>query len=210
MCWTRFYWGGLHWLILGGLVVGNKTSSVSLSADFFHDYQWSPFNGSVTGVSGIASCTCAENVNQWNMVENVDERDDSSYSYHFLVEMYCHANFPLEMQGKMCKSYYILKRVSLKRCRSMLLSWFYLGQKLACGEKRPAGMLAIKRSAGAAPKVNLRESTSCLPPSSANKVAHFSFETQRRHHQKSKTEVSVDPWPVSTKHLQNWQPSVPF
>ena len=34
--------------------------------------------------------------------------------------------------------------------------------------------------------------TYMLPPS-VNKAAHFGFETQRRHHQKSKTGVSVGP-----------------
>ena len=32
-----------------------------------------------------------------------------------------------------------------------------------------------------------------MPPSSVNKAAHSDFETQRRHHQKSKTGVSVGP-----------------
>ena len=53
--------------------------------------------------------------------------------------------------------------------------------------------LAIKRSVGVIPEVNLREHTSCMPPPSVNKVPHFGFETQRRHHQKSKIGVSVDP-----------------
>ena len=42
-----------------------------------------------------------------------------------------------------------------------------------------------------APEVNFRECISCMPPLSANKAAHSGFETQRRHHQKSKTRVSV-------------------
>ena len=46
-----------------------------------------------------------------------------------------------------------------------------------------------QESAGAAPEVNFRE---CISPS-ANKAAHSGFETQRRHHQKSKTGVSVAP-----------------
>ena len=49
-----------------------------------------------------------------------------------------------------------------------------------------AVMLAAKRSAGVTPEVNLRECVKCMPPPSADKAAHFGFETQRRHHQKSK------------------------
>ena len=42
---------------------------------------------------------------------------------------------------------------------------------------------------------NLRECTSLIkmPLPSVNKAAHSGFETQRRHHQKSKTGVSVAP-----------------
>ena len=32
-----------------------------------------------------------------------------------------------------------------------------------------------------------------MPPSNANKAAHSGFENQRRHHQKSKTGISVVP-----------------
>ena len=49
-----------------------------------------------------------------------------------------------------------------------------------------AAMLAAKRSAGVTPEVNLKECVKCMPPPSADKAAHFGFETQRRHHQKSK------------------------
>ena len=49
-------------------------------------------------------------------------------------------------------------------------------------------MLTAKRSAGVAPEVNLREHVTCM-----NKAAHSGFETQRRHHLKSKTGVSVAP-----------------
>ena len=50
---------------------------------------------------------------------------------------------------------------------------------------------AAKRSAGVAPEVNIREYvTSLVPLPNANKAAHSGFETQRRHHHKSKT-VSV-------------------
>ena len=51
-------------------------------------------------------------------------------------------------------------------------------------------MLAVKRSAGATPEVNLRECVTCMPLASMNKASR---ETQRRCHQKSKTGVSVAP-----------------
>ena len=57
--------------------------------------------------------------------------------------------------------------------------------------KQLAAMLAVKRSPGIAPEVNLRECISCMPPPSVNKAVHSGFETQRIHHQKSKTGVSV-------------------
>ena len=56
-----------------------------------------------------------------------------------------------------------------------------------------AAMLAIKRLAGIVPEVNLRECVTYMPPPSENKTAHSGFETQRQHHQKSKTEISVAP-----------------
>ena len=59
--------------------------------------------------------------------------------------------------------------------------------------KQLAVMLAIKRSAGVTPKVNLGEHISCMPPLRVNKAAHSGFETQKRHHQKSKTWVLVAP-----------------
>ena len=46
---------------------------------------------------------------------------------------------------------------------------------------------------GVTPEVNLRKHVTCTPLPSANKAAHSGFETQRRHHQKSKTVVSVAP-----------------
>ena len=54
-------------------------------------------------------------------------------------------------------------------------------------------MLAAKRSAGVAPKVNLRKCVIGTPLPSVNKAAHSGIETQRRRHQKSKTGVSVAP-----------------
>ena len=52
-------------------------------------------------------------------------------------------------------------------------------------------MLVAKRSAGVAPEVNLRECVTYKPLPSVNKDAHSDFETQRRHHQKSKTGVTL-------------------
>ena len=62
-----------------------------------------------------------------------------------------------------------------------------------CGRDSLAAMLATKRLAGVTPEVNLRECVIHTPLPSANKAAHPGFETQRRHHQKSKTGVSVAP-----------------
>ena len=52
---------------------------------------------------------------------------------------------------------------------------------------------AIYTGRGVAPEVNLREGISRTPLQSLNKAAHSGFETQRRHHQKSETGVSVPP-----------------
>ena len=46
---------------------------------------------------------------------------------------------------------------------------------------------------GFAPELNLRDCVTCTPLPGANKAAHSGFETQRRHHQNSKTGVSVTP-----------------
>ena len=54
-------------------------------------------------------------------------------------------------------------------------------------------MLAAKRSLSVAPEVNLKECVTCMPLPRANKVARSGFETQRRHHQKSKIGVSMAP-----------------
>ena len=56
-----------------------------------------------------------------------------------------------------------------------------------------AAMLALYTGKGVAPEVNLREHISHTPPQSLNKAVRSGFETQRRHHQKSKTGVSVAP-----------------
>ena len=56
-----------------------------------------------------------------------------------------------------------------------------------------AAMLAIYTGRGVSPEVNLRDRISHMPLQSLNKAAHSGFETQRRHHQKSKTGVSVAP-----------------
>ena len=66
-------------------------------------------------------------------------------------------------------------------------------------EDGSAAILAAKRSAGVAPEVNLREHVTCTPLPSMNKAANSGFETQRRHHQKSKTGVSVAPQKKQTQ-----------
>ena len=53
-------------------------------------------------------------------------------------------------------------------------------------------MLAAKRSAGVAPEVNLRNLL-CAGEEARKRGIHPGFETQERHHQKSKTGVSVAP-----------------
>ena len=55
--------------------------------------------------------------------------------------------------------------------------------------KRPETFLRLHT--GVAPEVNLRECIRCTPLPSSNKAAHSGFETQRRHHQKFETGVSV-------------------
>ena len=65
-----------------------------------------------------------------------------------------------------------------------------------------AALLVTKRSAGVAPKVNLKKHVTHTPLTSKNKAAHSSgYETQRRCHQKSKTTVSLAPQkgPMSSK-----------
>ena len=54
-------------------------------------------------------------------------------------------------------------------------------------------MLAIHTGKGVVPEVILRECISCTPPPSVIKATQSGFETQRRHHEKSKTEMSVAP-----------------
>ena len=60
-------------------------------------------------------------------------------------------------------------------------------------ENSSAAMLAAKRSASVAPEVNTGEHVTSMPLPSVNKAAHSGFETQKRHHQKSKTGVPVAP-----------------
>ena len=64
-------------------------------------------------------------------------------------------------------------------------------------ENGSAAMLAAKRSAGDAQHVTH------MPPPSVNKTTHSGFETQRRHHEKSITGISVAPQKglVSSKNL---------
>ena len=54
-------------------------------------------------------------------------------------------------------------------------------------------MVAAKRLTGVTAEANLRECVICTPLPSVNKAGHSGFETLRRHHQKSKTGVSVAP-----------------
>ena len=60
-------------------------------------------------------------------------------------------------------------------------------------ENSSVAMLAAKRSAGITPEVNLKECVTHMHLTCKNKAAHCDFETQRRHHQKSKTRASVAP-----------------
>ena len=60
-------------------------------------------------------------------------------------------------------------------------------------ENGSAAMLATKRLAGVTPEVNFSECVKCMPLPSATKAAHSGFETQGRHHQRSKRGVSVVP-----------------
>ena len=69
--------------------------------------------------------------------------------------------------------------------------------------KRPAAMLAIYTGRGVAPEVNLKECISRMPPQSSNKAEPSLALKPRRHHQKSKTGVSVAPkMDMSNKNLK--------
>ena len=50
-----------------------------------------------------------------------------------------------------------------------------------------------ERTVGVVPEVNLRKCVTHTPLPSMNKAANSGFEIYRRHHQKSKTRVSVAP-----------------
>ena len=56
-------------------------------------------------------------------------------------------------------------------------------------ENGSAAVLVTKRLGGVTAKVDLRECITCMPPPSMNMAAHSGFKTQRRYHQKFKTEV---------------------
>ena len=45
------------------------------------------------------------------------------------------------------------------------------------GKQRPAAMLAVKRSAGVPPEMNLKERTPHTPPPSSNKAVNSDFES---------------------------------
>ena len=49
-------------------------------------------------------------------------------------------------------------------------------------ENSLSDMLAIKRLAGVAPEMYVRQHITHTPPPSANKAAHSGFETQSRRH----------------------------
>ena len=67
-------------------------------------------------------------------------------------------------------------------------------------ENSLAAMMIAKTSAGVKPEVNLRGFVTYTPLLSMNKAAHSVFETQTRHHQKTKTGLSLAPqkdiWPL--------------
>ena len=69
-------------------------------------------------------------------------------------------------------------------------------------------MLADKRSAGVTPEVNLMEYVIQTSAKSVKKAAHSGFETQRRHHHKSKTGVTVAPHEglMSSKNFKKKNP----
>ena len=54
-------------------------------------------------------------------------------------------------------------------------------------------MLATKRLVGVAPEMNLTQYVRRTPLKIMNKATHSGFEPKSRHHQKSKTEVSLAP-----------------
>ena len=60
-------------------------------------------------------------------------------------------------------------------------------------ENGSAAMLASKRLAGVTSQVNLKERETHTSLPIVNKATYSAFKTKRRHHQKSKTVVSVAP-----------------
>ena len=84
-------------------------------------------------------------------------------------------------------------KVKLKFVCSMIGPSFKPHKCLVHGTIRSTAMLAAKRLAGVTPEVNFREHVTHMPLPSMNKAAHSGFEALRRHHQKSKTGVSVTP-----------------
>ena len=53
-------------------------------------------------------------------------------------------------------------------------------------EENSLAAILATMMAGVTPEVNLIEYVTHTPPPNMNKATHFGFETQRRHHQKSK------------------------
>ena len=56
-----------------------------------------------------------------------------------------------------------------------------------------ATILAAKISAGVTPEVSLKKHVTHMPLPNMKRAAYSGFETQRRHHQKSKKGISVAP-----------------
>ena len=66
-------------------------------------------------------------------------------------------------------------------------------------------MLAVKRSAGIVPEVNVREHTSHTHPSSVNKAAHSGFKTQEMSPEvQNRSIIGPIKGHVSTKNLKRF------
>ena len=73
-----------------------------------------------------------------------------------------------------------------------------------------AAMLATNKSAGETLEVNFRDYVTHTSPPSTSKAAHSGFETQRRHHQKSITGVSVVPQKGLLSSKKYFKKHIPF
>ena len=72
-------------------------------------------------------------------------------------------------------------------------SWHRTTAETLTWGRQLASMLALYTGKDVRLEVNFREYISHTPLPSVSKVAHSGFEIQRRHHQKSRTGVSVAP-----------------